>query len=130
MADERMTGGRTGDDDNLEATAADVYRAAANVRGQLEERDVRLHDDDTPADLADLLSAVEAFEGAVRARGGDSYTNTPDSSEPERKEFVIPARGDDESASAYERRVRAAAERIAPGSDGSEASRRHPDPTP
>ena len=130
MADERMTGGRAGADDNPEATTADVDRAAANVRGQLEERDIRVHDDESPPELADLLSAVEDFEGAVRAQGGDSYTNTPQSSRPGRAEFVIPTRGDDETASAYERRIRAAAERIAPGSSGSDAVRRHPDPTP
>ncbi|HEU4632118.1 MAG TPA: hypothetical protein VFS08_20370 [Gemmatimonadaceae bacterium] len=110
MADERANSTW-----NDEASEADVARAAETVRGQLEERDVRLQDGDTPEELADLLSAVETFEAAVRERGGDSYTNTPRSSDPDRDEFVVPARGDDEMVPAYVRRVLAAADRLAPG---------------
>ena len=115
MADDSMAGERAGALPNDEASDADVARASATVRGQLEERDIGLRDDDSPAELADILSAVETFEGAVRVRGGDSYTNAPRASDPDRAEFVIPTRGDDETAGAYIRRISAAADRIAPG---------------
>lgn len=122
-----MADDRTNATPNDEASDADVARAAATVRGQLEERDVRLHDDDSPEQLADMLSAVETFEAAVRARGGDSYTNTPRSSDPDRDEFVIPTRGDDEAAPAYTRRIEAAADRIAPGIGSRGDTRQRPD---
>jgi hypothetical protein len=130
MADESRAGERASDAQNDEASPADVARASANVRGQLEERDIRLHDRDSPAELADLLSAVESFEGAVGDRGGDSYTNTPESSRPDREEFVIPARGDDEGVPAYMRRIRAAADRIAPGIASRGEPRRGPESSP
>ncbi|HEX5579995.1 MAG TPA: hypothetical protein VFX39_00365 [Gemmatimonadaceae bacterium] len=95
--------------------ARDTDRAATQVRHQLEERGVRVHDDDPPGMLAEMLSSVEEFERAVARRGGDSFTNTPQSSDPDREDFVVPMRGDDESAEAYARRVSARARDIAPG---------------
>ncbi|HEY0971722.1 MAG TPA: hypothetical protein VGE02_12200 [Gemmatimonadales bacterium] len=109
MADPR----RDGEDDRT--VKRDTDRAATQVRHQLEERGVRVHDDDPPEGLADVLSAVEQFERAVARRGGDSFTNTPQSSDPDREEFVVPTRGDDEAADAYARRVSARATEIAPG---------------
>lgn len=97
-----------------QADDEEFRRATANIRGQLEERHVRLHDADNAEGLADLLSAVEGFEAAVRRRGGDSYTNTPDATEPDDRSFVLPARGDDEQLAAYRDRVAAAADRITP----------------
>lgn len=94
----------------------DIERAARQVRAQLEQRGVRMHDADDPENEARVLEAVEAFEAAVRRCGGDSYTNRPESSRPDREEFVIPSRADDERADTYARRVRDAAESIAPAS--------------
>lgn len=59
----------------------------------------------TDAQLADLLSAVEGFERAVEAAGGDLFVDSPDSSEPERPDFVIPHPSDDETVERYLRRV-------------------------
>ena len=98
----------------------DVERATRQVRSQLEQRGVRVFDAD--ADDAEgearMLEAVEAFEAAVRREGGDSYTNVPQSSRPDRAEFVIPTRGDDERADTYAQRVLAAASSIARSGDG------------
>jgi hypothetical protein len=54
-----------------------------------------------PALLADLLSAVEQFESAVIARGGDPMVNMPDSTDPQDPAFVLPRRRDDETIAAY-----------------------------
>lgn len=94
----------------------DVERAARQVRSQLEQRGVRVHDEDDPEGEAVMLEAVEAFEAAVRRCGGDSYTNSLQSSRPDRQDFVLPPRGDDERADTYARRVRAAATALVPPS--------------
>jgi hypothetical protein len=57
----------------------DERTASDTIRGQLIERDVRLNGDETPEQLAELLTAVEEFERAVAVLGGDSMTNAPDS---------------------------------------------------
>lgn len=92
----------------------EVQRVSAQITGQLAERGVLVHDADDAADRADILEAVERFERAVQLRGGDSYTNAPQSSDPDDARLVIPRRSDDERADAYVRRVREAAERLAP----------------
>ncbi|HEY5087389.1 MAG TPA: hypothetical protein VII66_08545 [Gemmatimonadaceae bacterium] len=64
------------------------------------------------AELADLLSAIDGFETAVENAGGDLMVDSPDSSEPERPEFVLPHPHDDESVATYTRRVQSAMERL------------------
>lgn len=72
---------------------------------RLYQRGVRV-DDTAPADqLADLLSAIDEFEAAVKQAGGDLFINTPYSSEPERPDFVVPHPHDDESVRNYIKRV-------------------------
>jgi len=88
---------------------SDIERAMRQVGAQLEQRGVAVHDGDDPEGEALMLEAVEAFEAAVRRRGGDSFTNSRDSSRPDRPDFVLPRRGDDERAETYARRVQAAA---------------------
>jgi hypothetical protein len=100
------------------ADEAEYDRVAAQITGQLAGRGVTVHDADSPEQRADILSAVERFERAVQMRGGDSYTNSPSAADPDHREFVIPRRPDDESAAAYVRRVRAAADRLAPRDRG------------
>lgn len=69
-------------------------------------------DGENDAMLADLLSAIDAFEAAVAHAGGDLFVDSPDSSEPERPEFVLPHPHEDERAHTYLRRVREATERV------------------
>ena len=94
--------------------------ARATMIGQLSERGIDVTDDDQDGDIAELQGAVERFESAVMERGGDSFTNAPDSSEPDRPDFVLPTRRDDETLQSYVRRVDDAAARArqAPADDG------------
>ena len=48
----------------------------------------------------------------VEARGGDTFTNAPDSSEPDNPAFVLPERSAREPVAAYVRRINEAAERL------------------
>lgn len=69
-------------------------------------------DGEDDAVLADLLSAIDDFESAVEHAGGDLFVDSPDSSEPERPDFVLPHAHADERAHTYLRRVREAAARV------------------
>jgi hypothetical protein len=96
----------------------EMTRVRDQITGQLDERGVLVHDADDAAQRADILEAVERFERAVQLCGADSYTNAPQSSEPDDERFVIPRRNDDESAEAYARRVLDAADRLSPPRSG------------
>lgn len=61
--------------------------------------------DATDAELADLLSAIDQFESTVVNQGGDLFVDSLDSSQPDNPRFVLPHMHDDESISAYTRRV-------------------------
>lgn len=80
-------------------------RAREHTVDLLARRGVLLFGNETDEDLADLWSAVERFESLVEARGGDTMTNAPDSSEPDNPVFVLPERKARESASQYTRRI-------------------------
>ncbi|MEO7102934.1 MAG: hypothetical protein ABI311_05960 [Gemmatimonadaceae bacterium] len=86
----------------------------AELLTRLEQKGVPIRTRATESDLADLLSAIGAFESAVEAAGGDLMIDTPSSSEPERPEWVLPHPSDDESVSVYTRRVNAAIDRVRP----------------
>ena len=88
---------------------ADLQSARATMIGQISERGIDLADGDTDGDIAELQGAVERFESAVMERGGDSFTNTSESSRPDNPAFVLPKRQGDESLPAYIRRIDAAA---------------------
>jgi len=91
---------------------ADVQRAATVIVGQLMQKGVDASGDEDPDQLASLLSAVERFEAAVEARGGDTMINTPESKRPEHRAFVVPRRNADEPLEAYVGRVNEAAEKL------------------
>jgi hypothetical protein len=105
-------------------TAADVdaalnpHRAEQEARARehnldvLGQRGVLLFGNETDEELADLWSAVDRFESVVEARGGDTFTNAPDSSEPDNPNFVLPERKAREPVAAYVRRIHEAAERL------------------
>jgi hypothetical protein len=67
---------------------------------------------ETGAQLDDLLTAVDRFEAAVIARGGDLFVNSPSSHPPEDPEFVVPQRVPGEDPEAYAARINAGAERL------------------
>ena len=87
-------------------------RAREHNLDVLGQRGVLLFGDETDDELADLWSAVDRFESVVEARGGDTLTNAPDSSEPDHPEFVLPERKAREPVAAYVRRIHQAAEEL------------------
>jgi hypothetical protein len=80
-------------------------RAREHTADILARRGVLLNGNESDEELAELWSAVERFEFAVEARGGDTMTNAPDSAEPDNPAFVLPERKARESAPDYTRRI-------------------------
>jgi hypothetical protein len=78
----------------------------------LGQRGVLLFGDESDDELADLWSAVDRFESVVEARGGDTFTNAPDSSEPDNPDFVLPERRQREPVTDYVRRIAEATRRL------------------
>jgi hypothetical protein len=76
---------------------------------RLRERGIQVTPADSDEEVADLLDAIERFEAAVEARGGDLFVDRIGSSEPENPAFVPPQRQPGESASEYRHRIEAAA---------------------
>ena len=87
----------------------EIAGAAVEVSGRLFQKGIEVSSDEDPAQLADLLSAVERFERAVVNRGGDLMVNMPNSTDPQDPAFVIPARRADESVVDYTRHINEAA---------------------
>jgi hypothetical protein len=79
---------------------------------RLSEREVRVDSTDTDEEVADLLDAIERFEAAVEAKGGDLFVNRIGSPEPEDPAFVPPVRHPGESATDYRRRIEAATDAL------------------
>ena len=86
--------------------------AAQEIAGRLFQKGIEVSNDEDPAMLADLLSAVEKFESAVEARGGDLMVNTPTSADPQNPDFVVPSRNADEDIESYLRRINEAADSL------------------
>ena len=86
----------------------EIRSVAAEVADRLRKRGIPVSGAEPPEDLGDLLAAVERFEAAVQARGGDLMVDDLNSSEPDDPHFVLPAREPDESVRDYLARVDAA----------------------
>ncbi len=86
--------------------------AAMELSGRLAQKGVEINSDEDPAQLADLLTAVEEFERAVEAAGGDLMVNSPSSIDPQNLAFVIPERRGDEPIGRYRERILAAAQAL------------------
>jgi hypothetical protein len=87
-----------------------------HIRDELEawlrHRYVPLFGAETDDEVLSIVNAVERFEAAVIAAGGDLMVDSLESSEPEHPEFVVPKRRDDETPDAYVGRVHFAADRV------------------
>ena len=92
--------GREGDD--ARATAA------AEVADRLRRRGIVVTGAERTDDLADLLSAVERFEAAVEAHGGDLMVDDLKSPQPDDRHFVLPRREHAEAIRVYISRIDAA----------------------
>lgn len=88
----------------------------AEVASRLRRRGVALTGHETPEEMADLLDAVERFEAAVEAHGGDLFVDTPTSgdraSQPDNPLYVLPRRESMEPVEAYVARLRDATSRV------------------
>jgi len=88
------------------------------VAARLRSRGVQLTGLETADEMADLLDAVDQFESAVEAHGGDLFIDTPTARHTDRVEqpddpaYVLPTRGPHEAASNYIARVNEAADRL------------------
>jgi hypothetical protein len=110
--------------DRDEVTSADINealnphrdeeqeRAREHAADVLARRGVLLFGDESDDEMAELWSAVDRFESVVELRGGDTMTNSPDSSEPDNPAFVLPERRAQETAGDYTRRILEAAVRL------------------
>jgi hypothetical protein len=99
-------------DEEFEARTA----AAAEVTARLRTRGITVTGAESPEDLVNLLSAVERFEAAVEAHGGDLMVDDLKSAQPDDRHFVVPRRGRGEAVRTYIGRIDAATAQL----------RRHP----
>jgi hypothetical protein len=79
--------------------------AAAEVTARLRGRGITVTGVENAEDLVTLLSAVERFEAAVEARGGDLMVDDLKSAQPDDRHFVVPRRGRGEPVRAYIGRI-------------------------
>src|SRR5688500_17875351 len=79
---------------------------------RLHERGIEARTGDGDEAIADLLEAVERFEAAVEARGGDLFVNRIGSTQPEDPAFVPPDRRRGESAADYRLRIETATDAL------------------
>lgn len=86
---------------DLEGRAA----VAADVATRLRNRGIDVDGEENTGDLADLLSAVERFEAAVQAHGGDLMVDDLKSSRPDDRHFVLPHRREGEAIRSYVQRI-------------------------
>ncbi len=86
--------------------------AAAEVTARLRSRGIALTGAENPEDLVNLLSAVERFEGAVEAHGGDLMVDDLKSSRPDDRHFVVPRRARGEAVRTYIARIDEATARL------------------
>ena len=86
--------------------------ARDELEARLRERHIDIGDGESDEDVIAIVNAVEDFEARVSRLGGDTFTNTPESSAPDDAEMVIPLRREGESAIEYAARVRVATGRL------------------
>jgi hypothetical protein len=99
-------------DANDASEAREREAVAAEVAARLRDRGLQITETEDPEHLALVLEAVERFETAVTARGGDLMMDDLKSSQPEDPLFVLPRREPDESLPSYTLRVDDAAQRL------------------
>ena len=85
-----------------------VKRAADQIAAHLRGRGIALTGAERPEDLVRIEEAVEEFEEAVEARGGDLMVDEGThgaASEPDDPHFALPMRREHESVGAYLERI-------------------------
>jgi hypothetical protein len=89
--------------------------ARVEATARLRDRGIDVDDAESVDTVVDVLEAVEAFERAVEARGGDLMVDTPPSTQPDDPHNVLPRQHGGESLDDYAMRVRGAARDLAQG---------------
>ncbi|HXT17114.1 MAG TPA: hypothetical protein VN706_15840 [Gemmatimonadaceae bacterium] len=116
MADEERDPITTGDERrerDLNRHRLDEQRTVrAELVGRLRSRGITVPDADSSEEVVRTVDAVEAFERAVEAQGGDLMVDTPPAQRPDNRAFVIPTRAEGESAAEFIRRVQVATARL------------------
>ena len=79
----------------------ELRAAMTETAERLRRRGIKVARRERPEELADLLSAIERFEAAVQAKGGDLMVNDD-------PRFVLPSRKRGENTPAYIARIEAA----------------------
>ena len=91
-----------------ETNSSALSRAAELLAGRLSSLGITLDGSETPEALEQLVEAIERFEDAVEARGGDLMVDEPPRGQkgrPDDARFRLPLRHADESAKAYVERL-------------------------
>src|SRR2546430_14222680 len=97
-------------DEEAEERAA----AVADVAARLRNRGIAVTGTESPEDLVDLLAAVERFEAAVEAHGGDLMVDDLKSSRPDDQHFLVPRPAHREAMRAYNARLDPGPARVGP----------------
>ena len=87
-------------------------RAATETAARLARRGIALTGEESPDELADLVSAVEHFEQVVQRHGGDLMVDDLRSSQPDDPHFALPRRKRGQAVCDYIRSVAQAAEQL------------------
>ncbi len=90
---------------------SEITRVTREIAGKLDARGIEVLESDSPEDVVQLLEALEGFEHAVEAAGGDLMMDEPPSNqrgEPDDPHFLLPKRTSGESAADYLTRLTAA----------------------
>ncbi len=85
------------------------------LAARLQARGVQLAGDESAEDIGNLMDAVERFEHAVEAQGGDLMVDQAPSGEtvePDDPRFVIPVRRAQEAVGEYLQRLQTATDRL------------------
>ncbi|HET9424783.1 MAG TPA: hypothetical protein VFO55_05370 [Gemmatimonadaceae bacterium] len=95
----------------------DVERVRQELAGRLSTRGIEVPDGLGAEEVEDLMAAVEEFEDAVEAAGGDLMVDEPPrgasgQAQPDDPMFLLPTRTADESVARYIERLAAATEAI------------------
>jgi hypothetical protein len=86
--------------------------ASLETEARLRRRGIAIGEKDSADQLTDLLDAVERFEDAVEAHGGDLMVDDLNSSQPDDPHFVLPRRARDENVPAYIDRINQGIDRL------------------
>ncbi|MEP6591203.1 MAG: hypothetical protein ABJC19_08460 [Gemmatimonadota bacterium] len=98
-----------------ERAVAERSRVADEFRARLRARSVTVHINDSLEELGVILDAVEEFELAVQAHGGDLMVDEPPPGhppEPDNPDFVLPTRHSGESATWLATRIQQAKHKL------------------